>query len=149
MPEETFWGSIEGPKGWYMNIDTTNDPAEIKWSHFLSDSRYKEDGVGIFEGAYRYGRGVYRPSEDSMMRTTYTGYGFNAPSREAIYYRIHKLAFGDEWQYDYEKFVEYDLKNIGASRKEHSANHYINCVERPTHNPPVIYNHSWREVVEH
>ena len=149
MPEETFWGSIEGPEGWYMNIDTTNDPAKIKWSHFLSDSRYKEDGVGIFEGAYRYGRGVYRPSEDSMMRTTYTGYGFNAPSREAIYYRIHKLAFGDEWQYDYEKFVEYDLKNIGASRKEHSANHYINCVEPPTHNPPVIYNHSWREVVEH
>lgn len=149
MPEATYLGSIEGPKGWYMNIDTTNDPAKIKWSHFLSDSRYKEDGVGIFEGGWTYGRGVYRPSEDSMMRTTYTGYGFNAPSREAIYYRIHKLAFGDEWQYDYEKFVEYDLKNIGASRKEHSANHYINCVERPTHNPPVIYNHSWREVVEH
>lgn len=137
------------PKGWWKNIDVTDNPSEILWGKFLSDLRYKDEGVGIFEGAIGYGLGVYRPSEDSMMRTTYTGYGFNAPSREAIYYRIHKLAFGDEWQYDYEKFVEYDLKNIGASRKEHSANHYINCVERPTHNPPVIYNHSWREVVEH
>lgn len=135
------------PKGWWKNIDVTDNPSEILWGRFLSDPRYASDDIGIFEGGWLYGLGVYRPSEDSMMRTTYTGYGFNAPSREAIYYRIHKLAFGDEWQYDYEKFVEYDLKNIGASRKEHSANHYINCVERPTHNPPVIHNHTWREAV--
>ncbi len=37
--------------------------------------------------------------------------GFNAPSREAIWYRIHKLAYGDEWEYDYEDFVEYDEVN--------------------------------------
>ena len=34
--------------------------------------------------------------------------GFNAPSREAIYYRIHKLAFGTTWEYDYESFVKWD-----------------------------------------
>lgn len=136
-------------KGWWKNIDVTDNPSEILWGKFLSDPRYASDDIGIFEGGWYYGLGVYRPSRDSMMAAHYMGYGFNAAAREAIYYRIHKLAFGDEWQYDYEKFVEYDLKNIGASRKEHSANHYINCVERPTHNPPVIYNHSWREVVEH
>ena len=40
--------------------------------------------------------------------------GFNAPSREAIYYRIHKLAYGPDWEYDYETFVAYDqgAKNI-------------------------------------
>lgn len=39
---------------------------------------------------------------------------FNAPSREAIYYRIHKLAYGPEWEYDYEEFVKWDqgAKNI-------------------------------------
>ena len=37
--------------------------------------------------------------------------GFNAPSREAIYYRIHKLAYGDQWQYNHENFVEYDAIN--------------------------------------
>ena len=41
---------------------------------------------------------------------------FNAPSREAIYKRIHRLAFGKEWQYDYEAFVEYDQKNIAAEK---------------------------------
>lgn len=34
---------------------------------------------------------------------------FNAPSREAIYYRINKLAYGDSWNYDYETFVQFDL----------------------------------------
>lgn len=30
---------------------------------------------------------------------------FNAVSRESLYYRIHKLAFGKDWEYDYETFV--------------------------------------------
>ena len=33
---------------------------------------------------------------------------YNAPSREAIYYRIHKLAYGASWKYDYETFVSWD-----------------------------------------
>ena len=41
---------------------------------------------------------------------------FNAPSREAIYKRIHRLAFGKDWQYDYENFVEYDQKNIATEK---------------------------------
>ena len=36
---------------------------------------------------------------------------FNAPFREAIYYRIHKLAYGASWKYDYETFVSWDAKN--------------------------------------
>ena len=31
--------------------------------------------------------------------------------REAIYYRIHKLAYGASWKYDYETFVSWDAKN--------------------------------------
>ena len=41
---------------------------------------------------------------------------FNAPSRETIFKRIHALAFGKDWQYDYETFVEWDQKNIEAER---------------------------------
>ena len=46
---------------------------------------------------------------------------FNAPSREAIYKRIHKLALGKDWQYDYETFVEYDQKNIAVEKAEQAA----------------------------
>ena len=133
--------------GWYKNVDVTNDPFEVKWSKFLSDPRYASDDIGIYKGAYYYGHGAYRPSFDSMMNSSYLGYGFNAPSREAIYYRIHKLAFGDEWQYDYEKFVEYDAKNIGESQRPRSVS-YPNYVEISTHQPPIVFNHSWREEIE-
>ena len=50
---------------------------------------------------------------------------FNAPSREAIYKRIHRLAFGKDWQYDYETFVEYDQKNIAAEKAAHTEPMYI------------------------
>ena len=69
--------------------------------------------------------------------------GFNAPSREAIYYRIHKLAYGEDWQYDYEKFVEWDAKN----RKTAAATRgvpYKSTSYKPTH-PPVVINKSWRD----
>ena len=42
---------------------------------------------------------------------------FYAPSREAIYYRIHKLAYGKDWQYNFEDFVQWDLKNIQSESK--------------------------------
>ena len=99
--------------GYNKNVDYSNDPLTIKWHRFLSDSRY--DGtVGIFEGGHAYyDKGVWRPTEDSIMKSI-TG-EFNAPSREAIYYRIHKLAYGEDWVYDYETFVQQDLKNIKQS----------------------------------
>ena len=99
--------------GWWKNVDFTDDPAQVRWSYFLSDSRYEKERLGIYEGAGMfYSKGIYRSSEDGIMNSGQGG--FNAPSREAIYYRIHKLAYGPDWEYDYEKFVEYDqgAKNI-------------------------------------
>lgn len=100
--------------GWYKNIDcvlegSTLDATTIKWKHLLTDSRYQNDGLGVFEGAYTYATGAYRPTDDSLMN--HRNGGFNAPSREAIYIRIHKLAYGDSWTYNYEEFVAYDAKN--------------------------------------
>jgi 5'-3' exonuclease len=96
--------------GWYQNIDITNDPTQVYWSKFISDATYKPENIGVFEGAYTYPRGFYRPTETSIMLSN-TG-GFNAPSRERIYYRIHKLAYGENWAYDYNEFKEWDKKNI-------------------------------------
>ena len=101
--------------GWYKNVDATiGEPLTaqtIKWKHFLNDARY--DGlVGIYEGAYTFAKNAYRPSEESIMRHVRGSDGeFNAPSREAIYYRIHKLAYGDSWVYNFEDFVTYDAIN--------------------------------------
>lgn len=98
--------------GWWPNIDFTTSPSKVYWSKFLSDSRYDGQGLGIFEGAYvQYG--AYRPTEDSIMR--YNVGGFNAPSRENIYKRIMRLAYGSSWSYDYEEFVIYDQVNRPSS----------------------------------
>lgn len=93
--------------GYDINVDIESDPEKISWAKFLFDDRYKNE-VGIFEGAW-YQYGIYRPSAESVMNGG-VGY-FNAPSRELIYYRIHKLAYGDDWQYDFEDFASYDAIN--------------------------------------
>lgn len=103
--------------GWWRNIDITSDPQTIKWSRFLNDERYDGTGIGVFEGGYAYASGAWHPSANSIMNVTdNTRKMFNAPSREAIYNRIHKLALGKDWQYDYESFVAYDQKNIDAEK---------------------------------
>lgn len=133
--------------GWFRNVDFTNDSQEIEWHHFLADPRY-ENEVGIYEGASTYLKGAYRPTENSIMR--HNTDGFNAPSREAIFYRIHKLAYGPDWEYDYEEFVEYDVINRKSSMQTSVCRSNTNYVERTlelTH-PPVIRKKSWREEIE-
>lgn len=92
--------------GWYSNIDFTPDITKVKWNYFISDERYAGEGLGVWEGAYGYQLGVWRPTDISIM--LYNVGGFNAPSRQAIYNRIMKLA-GEG--YSHEKFIEYDAVN--------------------------------------
>lgn len=99
--------------GWWKNTDTESSRKRVKWAKFLSDTRYAYDGLGVYEGASTYWTGVYRPTYNSIMNDNTDG--FNAPSREAIYYRIHKLAYGSSWSYDYETFVTYDAVNRKTS----------------------------------
>lgn len=133
------------PYGWGKNVDFTDDPSEVKWSRFLTDERYKFDGLGVFEGACTYSKGAWRPTENSIMRHN-TG-GYNAPSREAIWYRIHKLAYGDDWNYDYEEFVAYDAVNRKTSAGARSGGGRVVRQMPPTH-PPVIVPYRWNEVPE-
>jgi hypothetical protein len=131
--------------GWYRNIDLTGDPDKVKWAKFLSDSRYAGQGLGVYEGAYYVGKGAWRSTDNSIMRRNYGG--FNAPSREAIYYRIHKLAYGADWQYDYEEFVEWDLAHYTAPAHAAQAPGF-GVLSPVPHTPPVVVARSWREAVE-
>lgn len=128
--------------GWWKNVDFTNDLSQIRWSHFLNDSRYQYDGLGAYEGGLTYGSGVWRPTENSIMR--YITGGFNAPSREAIYYRIHKLAYGNSWQYDYEEFVEWDARNRKTEAEMSRAPYRAPANFKHTA-PPVVIKGSWRD----
>ncbi len=127
-------------RGWHKNIDFTDNLSTIRWAKFISDSRYANESIGAYEGAYLYPYGVWRPTEKSIMTGNIGQY--NAPSREAIYYRIHKLAYGEDWEYDYEEFVEWDAKNRNVTTTS-SANH--KPINHETTHLPVIINNSWRK----
>ena len=99
--------------GWYSNVDYNSTSSTVRWSRLLNDSRYDNDGLGIFEGAYTYGLGIYRPSDDSMMRHNIPW--FNAASREIIYKAIMTLSEGEGWTYDYETFAAYDIINRSST----------------------------------
>ncbi len=82
--------------GWYKNVDFTDNLMDIKWNRFVFDSRYSSQCIAAYLGGSTYPFGVWRPTEYSIMR--YNTDGYNAPSREAIYYRANKLAYGESWK---------------------------------------------------
>ncbi len=130
------------------NVDYHNNPSEVKWASFLNDPRYGAEQLGVFEGANLYSYGCYRPSENSMMR--YNDSHFNAPSREAIYKRIMKYA-DTSWQYNREKFVEFDLNTFKStninSRAILSPSTRKQTPKKVTPEglPPSIINGSWKD----
>ena len=147
IPEEVKNRAImeQTSYGWWKNIDFTGDPAQVRWRKFLQDSRYANEGLGVFEGAYTYPTGVWRSSGENIMIHN-TG-EFNAPSREAIYYRIHKLAYGPNWEYDYEKFVEYDAKNRRSEAQSQSRPFVLKPqVHFAPLNTPIVVNYSLDEI---
>ena len=77
---------------WMLNVDTASDPARVAWSAMIDDERFANEHVGLYEGAYTYMTGVYRPTEESMMRSNQSP--FNAPSRKAIYDKV--MSLGEE-----------------------------------------------------
>ncbi|MBO5732456.1 MAG: hypothetical protein J6R38_02400 [Alistipes sp.] len=77
-------------------------------------------------------------------RVTTRSYNYNAPSRETIYRRIHHLAYGSSWIYDYEKFVEYDTinrKSAAETSYSVSAQSVVySCTTMPHNVPKLIWN---------
>ncbi len=139
-PSDWISGRKEWQKsGFWENVDFTDDPEIIRWKTFLNDTRYAGQ-VGIYQGGGTYVSGVWRSTENSIMRYNY-GY-FNAPSREAIYKKIMRFSEGDSWVYDYETFVDFDAKGRKeeASYPYGSSNLYSGSAGKqftPLH-PPVL-----------
>lgn len=134
--------------GYGANVDWRSNPAEVKWSRFISDERYVGENVGVYEGAHLVGKGCYRPTENSMMR--YADCGFNAPSREAIYKRVMQLSEGDSWTYDYESFVTFDAPARKAYSQQQSEAHQVKTKAATTAHsinsrPPVMHKGTWRD----
>lgn len=124
--------------GWNANVDGTADPTQVRWARFIKDTRYANEGIGVFEGAgWRYG--IYRATENHIMREQpYAITWYNAPSREAIYKRAMKLAYGSSWVYDYEQFVEFDAPARAATRPTKQQSRASKNIK---HFPPTIYNY--------
>lgn len=45
---EDIWTTL----GWGANVDWRSDPTEVKWSKFISDERYADEKIGLYEGSY-------------------------------------------------------------------------------------------------
>ena len=86
-------------RGRYLNVDVTNQADKVLWAPFLKDARYKNEQLGIYEGGLYYSKGVYRPSDNSVMRHHGEGVQFNAQSRWIIYRRVMDLA-GEEGSFE-------------------------------------------------
>ena len=64
---------------------------------------------------------------------------FNAPSRHAIWYRIHKLAYGKDWNGTYEDFVAYDAINRNKGKKANAPR------KSRSSQPPVVTGRTWSQ----
>ncbi len=98
--------------GWWANVAFTSDPSLVGWCRFLDDnSGYDESEVSIIEGAF-YSSGIWKSVVESMMNS---GGEYSVPAREAIYKKIHKVAYGEDWEYSFNDFVTWDRSVISHS----------------------------------
>jgi hypothetical protein len=72
-----------------QQINVTKDPTGLKWSQWLG---YDQPGIGVigaYEGGRNYDFGLYRPSQNSKMRSL--GEPFDAIAREKIILDIYSI----------------------------------------------------------
>jgi hypothetical protein len=100
----------------FRNVSLDSDVTKTYWADFAADSRYDFEKLGCYEGGYYQKKGVYRPTENSIMRCT-TNY-FNVISRVMIYKRCMNIDFGDSWKFNYEDFVTFELEKAKAAYQE-------------------------------
>ena len=91
----------------YLNVDSEEDVTKVIWSRFIFDPEFAYENIGTYEGAYTFYKGMFRPTEESMMRSNDAP--FNAPCRQAIYNRVMLLATGKKPTY--EEFVAFDREH--------------------------------------
>ena len=130
--DKNFITSAYNDYGWYENLSITSDKTKVNWRRFITDPLYSSS-VGVYQGAYGFSYGVYRPTKNSCMNNMYGD--FNAPSRYAIYKRIMERS-GEPWSW--EKFVEYDAINRATEATASMGYDKYDSGKRPNHAPPVF-----------
>ena len=139
-------------KNIFVNVDVTSDPREVLWHRYITDDRFAQENIGVYRGGASFFDGVWRPTENSVMRTNSLNKNnfFNAPSRAQIYTRIMKLSEGQDWQFDYEEFVKWDQAHPTKQSTSPSTrtNHVeVDEAENEICVPPVIINKTWRQMI--
>ncbi len=89
------------------NISLTGDRELVHWKHYFDIAGY--EAVGMYEGAYLYNMGAWRPEYISCMEDNRPYY--NAPSREAIVRRIMKASGST---FDYDDFLAKDARALSS-----------------------------------
>ncbi|MEV4434647.1 M64 family metallopeptidase [Streptomyces sp. NPDC049585] len=74
------YGTYGGAEPWETNI--TKSATGAKWSRWAGQTSPDGGTVGAYEGGGYYPKGIYRPTENSIMRSL--GREFNLPGREAM-----------------------------------------------------------------
>lgn len=124
IPDQVVADMMKEEKyGWWKNVDFISDLSLVKWARFIEDERYSSEKTGLYEGGCGYWTGIWSPSWRSLMKGNSDT--FNAPSREAIWQRIHYLSEGSDWDYVYEDFVAYDLQTSSSQTKAASIEHIL------------------------
>ncbi len=128
-------GVIEAKSiGWYDNISITGKMHNVTWSHLIFDPRYS-DLVDIYEGGYRYSRGVFRSEQNSCMNNNIPYY--STISRESIVKRIKRYA-GET--YSFEDFVKNDKREAGNVTRSTGTSGSVGNVNSGMHqHAPVIH----------
>jgi len=103
---EYRWLQAAQKYGLYNNVSLESDVTKSPWAQLAADSHYSAEKLGCYEGAFTYYGGVYRPTDDSIMRNNTDQ--FNAPSRELIYRRTMMIANDGNFNYNYDDFVAFD-----------------------------------------
>ncbi len=85
---------LYGALGFGWNLTFVSDGSSSPWSQFLAIQKYKDQGIGMFEGGMNYAKGVWRSSWDSCMKNNKPY--FNVQSRWLIYKRI-KTTVGESY----------------------------------------------------
>lgn len=138
------------------NIDFHSDVTQTKWAKFAANNLFAAEELGAYEGGAVYGKGVYRPTYNSMM--FYNDTPFNAPSREAIYKTVMQESEGPGWEYDFDTFVTFDKKGrqqwieIVNTESARAIDHVkvqqnISEILQSSPLPPVRVKGTWKDIM--
>lgn len=119
-------------EGFFLN--SSLDEENVYWERIINDEAYQSEGTGVYVGSGLYASGVYRSTENSVMRSHCPDY--NAVSRYLIYQQLMKCHTGVNPLYN--EFKREDLAYPDVEWDWQSANRPTNpgrkaAPARPVH----------------